>query len=348
MSNPTYSANSHKASAAIIDDAAEWVVRLQSPNIDNAEKQAFTKWLQRSPLHVREYLRAEAVWANLERVDPQRNVDVEAVLREATNVVELAPGHASSGRDSSRRMPWPKWLGVAASVVVVGLLSWFYLAPETLTYQTGLGEQRRVVLADGSVVELNTQTEIEVELGLAGRRVRLREGEALFKVAKDPQRPFVVFSDQANVQVVGTEFNVYQKSDQVIISVLEGGVIVRSRDLKNDNGTEPQAIQLTAGYEVQVRSGSGLAAIPANTERVTAWRGQRLIFENTTLANAVSEFNRYNRKQLIILDPMLKAQQINGVFDAGRPEALMRFLVQYDAARVVTQTDKRIVLESVL
>ena len=351
MSSNISNSSGHKTTGAIIEEATEWLVRIQESEVDAAEKQAFAEWLRRSPLHVREYLRAEATWATLENVDPQRHFDVNALLLEASNVVELASTDADKSPGSRSGTQWSRWFAVAAGIVAVGVLSWLFFVPETLVYQTGLGEQRRVVLTDGSVVELNTQTEIEIELGSGSREVRLLNGEALFTVAADPQRPFMVLSDQARVQVLGTEFNIYQKPGQVTVSVLDGLVAVSNRDSDSGSGgeTEQDTIQLAAGYEVKIHTNnSQLNPTTANTERVVAWRDLRLIFENNALADVVDEFNRYNRKQLIILDPMLKAQQINGVFDADRPETLMRFLVQSEAARVVKETDNRIVLESVL
>ncbi len=344
MSNNFYETDSQKATDAIIDEATEWLLRLQDSGINDADKQGFTRWLKRSPLHVWEYLRAEATWAVLEGIDPERKMEIDVASTDADNIVALSHTKVIKNSEKAGVMSWFKVFAVAASVTLFGLASWLYLQPDTQVYQTGVGEQHRVVLTDGSVIELNTKSEIEVAFSGRSREVRLSRGEALFKVRADSERPFIVFGDQARVEVLGTEFNIYQRVGQATVTVLEGLVAVRDKRLSGRDG-----IQVAAGYEVNIDANtSRLVPVTASTERVLAWREQRLIFDNSTLADAVEEFNRYNRRQLIILDPILKAQEINGVFDADRPEALMRFLVQSGSARVVKETDNRIILESVL
>lgn len=336
-----------KAVDAIIDQATEWIVQLQDPQTGSAEKRAFINWLQCSPEHIKAYLSVETTWAALEGIDPQRDTDVDELLRSATNVVHLESDSPSVEAPAGRALRWPKWAIAAAGVVTVAVLGLFAFKPDPLLYQTGVGEQRRIVLNDGSVIELNTNSKIEVVFNSRSREVQLVHGEALFTVAKDPQRPFNVNGHQAQVQVLGTQFNVYQKRDQTTVSVLEGLVSVRDKRPDSINQTQPGSVQLTAGYELKIDSDkSALAPVAANIERATAWRQQRLIFENDTLADAIDEFNRYNRKQLTVLDTKLAGQRINGVFDSGRPEALVRFLVQSGVAKIVKQTDLHMVVTS--
>lgn len=367
-----------KEIAEVREAAAEWVVRLSSGSITSAEESQFFDWLRRSPLHVTEYLRAEATWLALDDVTQRDKTDVSTLLRErAANVVDLAackrrPPNAGSGSCEAPKPPGltSRLRVVVAATVATFLLLGAILAPwitglfVTQTYSTGIGELRRVVLADGSVVELNTRTEVRVRLGDTFRDVYLENGEAYFEVAPDPERPFRVISDAATVQALGTQFSAYRQSEQTVVTVVEGRVAVsearpggtRSTPArspksmrKHQDAARPDVVELAAGYRVVVPvsgGGDGLRPIPIDARAATAWRQRRLVFENATLAEVVGEFNRYNRRQLLVEDPELASRRISGVFYADRPQALVHFLAKQSGVVVQELDGSRLVLKS--
>jgi transmembrane sensor len=188
-------------------------------------------------------------------------------------------------------------------------------------HRTDYGEQRSIALADGSIVVLNTLSEVVVRFGPEERRVELVAGEAMFDVAHDPDRPFVVGTGAVELRVLGTRFSVYRKADSVRLAVLEG--VVRA--------APPGAEQA----HVLVRAGQGAVASLDGTirrnhridlERVLAWTERRLIFDDVALADVVAEFNRYNRRPLIVQDPELAERRITSVFFANDVSALVAFL----------------------
>lgn len=351
---------SDKSTQAIIEAANEWLVRLNDAQVTAADEAEFEDWLRESPAHVREYLRAECLWVALESIDPKRSIDVDALLREVPDNVLPLPAAAaafaeqSPAANSNRRLR-PAWFGVAAALVLSVFAGWWYATlPQTESYATGLGEQRRLVLEDGSVIDMNTQSELTVTLTNHERSIELLGGEALFSVARDPSRPFVVRSGQATVQALGTQFNVYQRHDEVQVTVLEGRVSVASLgDPAPKAGPAssapaiPQSVELNAGDAAEVRPGAPIRkTAKVNTERALAWTERRLIFDSEPLSAVVAEFNRYNVRQLVVQDADIAAQRISAVFDADKPEALVRFLAQNAGIQVVEASASRLLIQS--
>ena len=232
-------------------------------------------------------------------------------------------------------------------------------------YATGTGEQRRIVLADGSAVDLNTRSRIEVDFREGSRDIHLLGGEAFFDVAKDPSRPFHVTSGTTVVRAVGTQFNVYRQSTQTVVTVVEGRVAVTESPAGSaagpatvastgSPGPGAAALELSAGQEVVVASRPARRAdtvrtsvvrpMPTNVRAATSWRQRRLIFEDRALADVVAQFNRYNRRQLVIQDAGLAGERISGVFDADKPQDLLAFLARNGEVEQPQQHAARILL----
>lgn len=350
-----------KAMQAIGEVASEWVVKMHAAEVSEADARAFMEWLQRSPQHVAEYLHAEKVFFVLEGAAREDATDVAALLRQhGSNIVEM---QTSATAEDVSSAPKPttgghrrQWLAAVAAVVAtvtVGALLTINMWRSETTFATGTGEQRRLVLDDGSTVDLNTRSSVHVHFTDATRRIELTEGEAYFSVAKDPQRPFIVSTGSAEVRAVGTQFNVYRQESRAVVTVVEGKVAVTASDslasderllpkmdARMDMPAAPAPIEISAGEEVAVdlnRAGAAVATPPvsSNTRVATAWRQRRLIFENQSLQEVAAEFNRYNRRQFVIEDAQLGAELISGVFDADRPDDLVSFLQGQGNVRIV-------------
>lgn len=224
------------------------------------------------------------------------------------------------------------------------------VAPEI--YATALGEQRSVLLEDGSMISLNTSTRIEVAFTDETRQVRLVQGEALFDIEKDVARPFLVETGSAMIRVTGTKFNVYEQSEGTAVTVLRGEVEVRPRTaapavsaanepVESARSPPVEVAKLTAGRRALVKSGS--AEIETTTvtslEPVTAWTERRLVFDSTPLSDIVQQFNRYNHKRLVLDDPSLASLELSGVFGSNDPEVLVLFLQRVANVEVVTSSD---------
>lgn len=220
----------------IVDEAAEWFVEFSTDEPDTRARRAFDNWLRKSPEHVRAYVEMFPIWEDVPLID--RTISAEqliALSRSADkNVVPLV-SRLNDSRDEQRgevsrrhRNIASGWYSLAAGLLlaVAGAGSWFYLLRGT--YTTDIGEQRVITLADGSDVELNARSKIRVDFKDSERRVELLAGQALFRVAKHKNRPFVVESGDTKVRAVGTEFDVYRKRIGTTVTVVEGRVAVHT------------------------------------------------------------------------------------------------------------------------
>lgn len=305
--------------------ASVWVVKIDR-GLCETESAKLEEWLAGDIRRTGALARAQAAWAHADRAQVYRNAS------------ELR--NSRSARAWRSALPW-----ASAAAVLLGLattfLAWQGYSQTHLT--TKLGEVRRVPLADGSYITLDTQSRVSVRYQPATRLVRLESGEALFEVAKDPGRPFVVQAGNTRVRAVGTAFIVSRHSDADIeVTVTEGTV-----DVWCETKSPEPAIRLTAGKRTlttpqeiappQELTGAQLAG-------AVAWERGVIDLNGQSLADAAAEFNRYNRQVVVIADPRLAAQTVVGRFQATNPLAFVTAAAAMLDARVRTEGD-RLVLE---
>lgn len=316
----------------IAEQAAQWLIDIEDGEANQAQ---FSAWLQASPRHIEEFLLVSAVWRAGDGLDRYNRIDIDELITQARDNVRRLDDESLPRRaqDVGRRMTSALRSRVAASVAVLALAcaTWIGLQDGSVRYATDTGEQRIVKLPDGSIVTLNTRSQIQVRIDDRQRIVELTRGEALFDVAHDAQRPFRVFAGEAVARAVGTQFNVYRKSEDTTIGVVEGIVEVTPRGASPGSGAQsataqPQAQRLTVGEQASVSVGGAVQRTTIAVDQMLAWRERRLIFRGESLASIAAEFNRYNETELRIDGPATRARLITGVFDADNPSALIAFL----------------------
>ena len=243
---------------------------------------------------------------------------------------------------------------------ILGALVWSTLStgPKAEVYRTGLGEQRSIVLEDGSIIELNTLTAIGVAYANDERRVTLIDGEALFDVEENSSRPFIVDTGSASVRVVGTRFNIYKTGSATEVTVLEGKVTIErpatseESTVQGSPSTNPgdAVVELLVGEQARFepRKPQIVTATLASIEPVTAWTERRLVFEATPLGEIVTQFNRYNTNPLKLEDATLAELELSGVFDSNDPESLIEFLRHVRDVETVRRPDGTLVIRSQL
>jgi len=336
----------------IVVEASAWFIEFRAGDVTVSDRARFDEWLRRSPEHIQAYLEVAAGWSELPTSDPEGRLDISALIKRAReshdeNVVPLSSW--SVPRPERRRFTARTWAASFAGLALVtGLTAWVALYRPN-TYSTGIGEQRTVRLIDGSTIELNALSTIRVRLSEKERDIDLTEGQALFHVAKDQARPFIVRSDGTTVRAVGTQFDVYRKEGGTVVTVLEGRVAVAESNVPvpdiNQRALMPAPIFLVAGEQVTVPTKESAKEGPktkrADVAVATAWVQKRLIFEETPLAEVAEEFNRYNTRRLVISDPELRSMGISGVYSSTDPDSLLGFLrVQPNIQ--LTETDKEV------
>ncbi|HEX3363906.1 FecR family protein [Phenylobacterium sp.] len=297
--------------------AARWLLRQQEDGWSADDQTELDAWLDAAAEHKVAYWRLEHGWSKVDRL---------AALKSPS---------AAPRRISRLRGFW-RPVAVAASVaacLAVGAAVWSVPGLfQAKDFHTDIGVRETVPLADGSKVELNTQTRLRTAVTRRTREVWLDRGEAYFEVAHDASRPFVVHAGAKTVTVLGTKFSVRRNGDQVEVAVVEGRV--RVADASWPAVTPPPV--LTRG-DTAIAAGPSMIVAAKSVERVAnelSWREGVLTFDQSTLADAAGEFNRYNRKKLVIADGPTAQMRIGGSFEAENVEAFARLLQQAYGLRV--------------
>jgi len=348
----------------VAEQAAAWLLAFDQRELTGEARQAFVAWVKESPAHIEEFLQISTL--DLMLADsPEKVAERDALVAEArANVVDLVdtrrtiePVLPIAGRRGLR----PLWVAATAAAMAAMVVLYVLWQPAELpyrTYQTSLGEQRSVVLEDDSLVVLNTESKLTVTYTDTGRHAVLHAGEALFEVSRDPSRPFTVDAGPAAIRVLGTTFNVYRLAEQTVVTVVEGEVSVATGD-RNEasrpplsssaelpgSGAAPElpaaGLQLSAGQQVAVAStGAVDRQRRADPERATAWTERRLVFDREPLSKVFEEFNRYNRRRLVLDVPALAEREITGVFDARDVETLLGFVEGQPGVHVVRGSEE--------
>jgi len=303
--------NQRESPEAIDEAAAAWVARIDRAPLSSAEEAELDAWLAADSRRQGAFAKANAVMSYADRARP-----LGPAYDEGDAAMFVRPVIADRAHGSTRRWTLAAGGAVAATmigaVVGIGYEAW----RPAQRFETERGELRRLPLADGTVVTLNTATKVAVKFTTARRDVQLLEGEALFDVAKNPKRPFYVDAGDIRVRAVGTSFTVRKlpgKPTQVLVS--EGIVEVT----RSEGGS---SLRLVANQQVIARptdlfTSSTMAS--AAVVRELMWRQGMLSFEGASLREAAAEFSRYSDPQIAVDDPTIADETITGLFSANDP-----------------------------
>lgn len=321
--------------AEVEDEAATWVWRLDDENVDHERRAEFEQWLRRDPRHRRAFEELGGVWQSLDTLAEAKREEKVATFVAEERRLQMRP-------ESARRAgAWARWfsVGVAASLVASGAgFFWYGQEQESQLLSTAVGQHRSASLADGSTIELNTNTIVETNFTRAERAVRLRKGEALFQVAKNPERPFIVIAGDTRVRALGTAFNVrMREGDDVEVIVTEGRVQVTRQ--AQSTATQPDDIapsaavvtptELVAGQRFQPLPLAPVDTLPvASLTNALAWREGAVVFDGAPLSQAIEEVNRYSDTRLIVADPAIHELRVGGRFRTGDVDGFIAALTR--------------------
>lgn len=322
---------------AVVQQAATWYARLTHESASDGDWDRYWQWRDADNRHAAAYDRLSKRARGLDAIadDPaimelrMAALSVEPVRHKsrwgliaaglvaafATSTLFLTQSHLLGEPQSQVAMPAPSPVppAIPAASVPAPLESRTELAdaaPFRSQYRTDLGERASFTLPDGSVIELNTASLVEVDFAGGTRNLNLVRGEALFRVAHDKKRPFVVNARDSRVTALGTVFTVRSEQGEAVVTLLEGRVRVD----RVQAGVPTQSAQLRPGEELLTQPATSFQIRKANLDRAAGWRQGRLIFNNEPLPQVVEEINRYSREKLVIGDRQLNAIKVSGTF----------------------------------
>lgn len=298
------------------EEAADWIVRLQREDLDEADALAFDAWLRAAPENAATYDAALATW---------REFAVNAAtVREGLREHRARPA-------AVRRLYLAAGAVAAAAAVAVVVVPALTPPPATTVYATGVGEHRTITLADGSRIDLNADTRLAVTLRRHERDVVMDEGQAVFDVAHDVRRPFRIAAGDRTVRVVGTQFDVRRRTGRLSVTVARGIVEVAP----NSGGTG-QAYRLHAGQRLEHVEGAPAAKlVAAAPDEALGWRSGRLVYRDQPLSVVVTDLNAQFATPIRVADPALAATPISGVLILDGEDAVVRRLALLVSAQAV-------------
>ena len=283
----------HKHDASDIEaSAADWLQRRNFWNWSKADQAALDAWLAQSMAHQLAYWRLEAAWDRTERLEALRTAE------------EPAP----------QRKSWSLPLKIAAALAVTAAIgagaAHYIMQPRDRVFTTAVGGREVVSFADGTKIELNTDTVLRARMTTDSRTIWLEKGEAYFQVKYDSKHPFVVFAGDHRITDLGTKFLVRRDPGRLEVALMEGRVRFGAAD------ASPKSALLVPGDVVTATASTMFVThrSQGSLARQLGWEHGMLVFDNMTLADAANEFNRYNRQQLVIADPGAARLTIVGTF----------------------------------
>jgi transmembrane sensor len=284
----------HACVQAVKERAIEWLERSERADFTQSDGEQLEQWLSQSPSHRIAFWHAKSAWERAGRLQ---------ILKPRIPVVRKSP--------SRFRIALATCAAVALVAVASGFGTVWFAGPRERVLSTGQGERETVSLADGSKIELNTDTEVHIG---SRRMAKLIRGEAYFQIVHDAAHPFTVVAGNHRILDLGTKFSVRKSQGGLRVALMEGSA--RISDMST--GSEQKPVTLTPG-DIALASNGGISVARKPIRDLAddlAWRHGGLVFHNATLGEAIEQFNRYAKVKLVVSDPRVAGLTINGAFRA--------------------------------
>lgn len=323
------------ADGRCLQEAAAWRLRLTEAGQKTTPE--FQAWL-REPANQDAWDLVSRSWNFFDEIAqaPEMISAREAALNAATPV------------RASRPVQLRRLVGAVAAMLVIGIVAigsyWWMSRPED--YRTAIGERRVVTLSDGSKLSLDANSEVTVRYGKHDRSLHLLKGQARFDVAHDKKRPFSVVAGNQKIIATGTAFNIDMAGPKVLVTLIEGHVVVLKSDGTSSTAEWSRAVELRAGQQLTTAPAAPPEIAPANIQRVTAWTVGQLMFDDEPLSSVVERVNRYGGTQIVIAEARVGDMKISGVFNAGDALGFVEIVTHYLPVKAVSEGPNTIALQS--
>jgi transmembrane sensor len=316
--------------------AAYWFVRRDTGHFTDEERAQLEAWLAASDAHARAYRQAASMWSTFDT---------------SMHGSELRAFRVSALTAAPAVRVWPRALASAAAflaIAAIGIVAWQStgerhtpaLAASTASskYVTAHNQRSTVTLPDGSLVSLNLDTVLDTDYSAGERLVRLTRGQAFFEVARDAQRPFIVVAADRRIRALGTKFDVRLEANRVEVVLMEGSVKVDPGELAmlSKLVNRSASVELAPDQRFVARIGQLPVVTPTKAANATSWRDGWLVFEDSSLGDAIDELNRYSDTPIVGADDAVRRLRLSGVFRIGQPDrfgAIIEELLPVSAER---------------
>ena len=347
--------NPSKDSIAIEAAAADWFAKREAGRWHAEDQAHLEAWLDASTANRIAYIRLQTAWERSGRLKalgagvPSGTIPPRDSWGFAASPKGSAPVISPETLDAEHHLQRaPKVRAVLSArlarataislmfVLAIGT-AWQFLANHAHSYTTQIGAISTVPLSDGSKITLNTDSQIRVALNASERRIELDQGEAYFEVAKDAARPFIVAIADKRVIAVGTKFSIRREQDDIRVLVTEGRVRIE----RNGSSSRTPETQLAAGSQARTAQAAVLVdqPPPMEVEQLLSWRTGYIVFRDTSLADAVADFNRYATRKIVIEDPAIANIRIGGNFRSDNADAFLSLIQSGFPIHVEQHTD---------
>lgn len=321
---------------AAVSEAADWLVRVEG-NASESERVAFIEWVSQDPEHVRQILELYALRVEARRVvrsDPaliRRMHACHSIARFRPVQHREQPTSPSVSLVALSKPSATRFWTIVASFVGFVALMLFAKGEMTPVYQTSAGQNRLIVLADGSRLHLRSSTKVRVRLGPITRDIFLQRGEAFFDVAHDPFHPFRVHARDAVSEALGTQFGIRMQDTELSISVKQGRVALAAGGGSKDSIVIESGQQATRSLQSNPRQWQLSLLSMQRRREAFAWTGT-IDLTGMTLRDVVARFNKSNVTQIAIDDPAIRDIRLGGRVWLLEPEQFVRSLQRMDIA----------------
>jgi transmembrane sensor len=335
----------------VIEMAAAFDARSRVADCTGSEREQFRQWYEESASHQQSFDELQALLGGL------RGAGNEPEIRSMREAALDAAGLRIKRRHV---IGWA--IGIAASLCALALGMQLFGVDipgsenirrgEAPYFATAIGERSTTNLDDGTVAVLNTNTRLQVAYSEDVRLVTLYQGQALFEVAKNPDRPFVVVAGDQRITAIGTIFDVRNEKGKVKITLVEGVVEVTTGEPMGSSLNGPivsqPPVRLTPGQQLST-SAVALAIVPVvnntDVDRATIWQKGRVFFEDVPLSEAIAEMNRYSTTQIVLGHPSLQLFRVNGMFRTGQQPNFIDALQEYFPIKAIQESPNQILLK---
>ncbi len=317
-----------------VPDAEMWTILLSSPSCTDAERDAFESWLANAPENPTAYARAQ-----------RTHTLTRELAGDELLMADLRRARRASSLDPYRTKRWAS-VGLAAVLVIaLALPAWNLLTDignvEMQHYAAGIGEQRSILLADGSRMMLDTASEALARFDGKQRRVELKKGQAEFAVSDGDDRPFVVVSGGSEIRDIGTTFQVRNVDDKLSVTLIDGLVEVRSARPDRTSAK----VKLLPGQKLTVGPDGVQIVGAVDIDEAGSWTQGSLLIHEQRLDQLLLEMNRYSSLQVRLADPADGAILISGKYRVGDQQALLKTLQAGWSLRPVSASPNEVVLK---